>query len=202
MTALTDHFAVTHTREDKFTYVTWSQVADRLDEAGEPWSFSIMAVGADWAHGRLTIGDRHYENVGYGENAAADWKKEVLKDAVSDAFKRCAALAGVARYLYDKDAGPQRQAQQRPGAPVTRQPAAVSVPPRPHVVNTNVPDPDEDWLPPADAAGVQHPATVDDSVDCPIHGVPWAGGPGDLWHKDPDGRYCRHPDNVKRARAR
>jgi len=40
----------------------------------------------DWVHGRLTIVDkdgnqRHFENIGYAENADMDWKKEVLKDA-------------------------------------------------------------------------------------------------------------------------
>lgn len=86
-------------------YVGWSQSADRLDDVFGPggWSFQIMGIGEDWVHGRLSLGDAHYENIGYAENADMDWKKEVLKDAASDAFKRCAALAGVARYLYDKD---------------------------------------------------------------------------------------------------
>jgi hypothetical protein len=113
MTALRDPFEVTHKKDIKnklgevvaqVDYVGWSQSADRLDDVHpEDWSFSVMGIGEDWVHGRLTIGDRHFENIGYAENAEAAWKKEVLKDAVSDAFKRCAALAGVARYLYDKD---------------------------------------------------------------------------------------------------
>jgi hypothetical protein len=192
VTALRDPFDTVHKREDKFDYVTWSQVADRLDEAGEPWSFAIMGFGSDWAHGRLTIGERHFENIGYAENAEAAWKKEPLKDAASDAFKRCAALAGVARYLYDKD--------DRGGAPGGRPVAPPPRPPqRPHVVNTDVAEVDDgDWLPPADAV---RPGGTD-TTTCPIHEMPWAGSPGDLFHKDPQGRWCRHPDNVKRAKAR
>jgi hypothetical protein len=79
MTALRDPFEVTHDKGG-FTYVSWSQVADRLDEGLEPWSFAIMQLGPDWCHGRLTIGDRFYENVGYAENADAEWKKEPYKD--------------------------------------------------------------------------------------------------------------------------
>lgn len=105
--------------------ILWHQVADRLDEAEEvaSWSFAIIGHGDDWAHGRLTIVDhqgesRGYENFGYVENAEAEWKKEPLKDAASDALKRCAALAGVGRYLYDKERpqhpAPARQAPPQP----------------------------------------------------------------------------------------
>jgi hypothetical protein len=45
------------------------------------------------------------------------------------------------------------------------------------------------------------PAIVDDTI-CPLHDVPWAGKPGDLFHKDPNGKWCRHPDNVRKARSR
>lgn len=136
MTQLRDPFAVVHKKPLKnkmgqvvaeLDYVGWSQVADRLDEAGGEWSFQIVQLGEDWCWGRLTLNGRTFENVGYAENADQDWKKEALKDAVSDALKRCAALAGVARYLYDKDSTPARTA---PAAP-QRSVAPVPTPPRP-----------------------------------------------------------------------
>jgi hypothetical protein len=210
MTTLRDPFATVHKKDIKnkrnevvaqVDYVGWSQSADRLDEASEVirWSFSVITLGSDWAHGRLTIVDaegneRYYENIGYAENAEAEWKKEPLKDAVSDAFKRCAALAGVARYLYDKDAPrgtqPARNAPQRP--------PAAPVAARPHLVDTDILEPDPEWV---DDLFAQPTVRVD-LVSCPIHAVKWAGEPGDLWHKTPDGKYCRHPDNVQKARAR
>jgi hypothetical protein len=125
MTTLREPFDNVLRREGKFDYVPWSSVGDRLDEAApEGWSFAIMGIGPDWVHGRLTIGDRWFENIGYAENADADWMKEALKHAATDAFKRCAALAGVARYLYDKDstAGPSssRNGNVRGGPPPSR----------------------------------------------------------------------------------
>jgi hypothetical protein len=117
--ALRDPFDVTHQkmiRGKPLDYVSWSQVADRLDEAAPGWSFTVVQLGDDWCWGRLTLSatGQTFENIGYAENAEADWKKEVLKDAVSDALKRCAALAGIARYLYDKDSP---RPSQRPTAP-------------------------------------------------------------------------------------
>lgn len=122
--SLRDPFEVVH-EKGGFDYISWSQAADRLDDEEPGWSFAIMSMGADWAHGRLSFADgRFYENVGYAENASADWKKEPLKDAVSDAFKRCAAMAGVARYLYDKTATEAPAA--RPQAPQRPVPARTS----------------------------------------------------------------------------
>jgi hypothetical protein len=209
MTTLRDPFDTVHKKDIKnkqgllvrqVDYVGWSQSADRLDDViPDGWSFSIMGIGEDWVHGRLTIGDRHFENIGYAENADMDWKKEVLKDAASDAFKRCAALAGVARYLYEKDeprgssrpatqpvhAAPQRPAQSRPAQ------VAEIVEQYPY----QVPEEPEDLFPP-----IGNPANAVAPSHCPIHDVPWAGQAGDYWHKDPDGKYCRHPDNIKRPR--
>jgi hypothetical protein len=206
MTALRDPFDNVHKKDIKnkqgvvvaqVDYVGWSQSADRLDDVlPDGWSFSIMGIGEDWVHGRLTIGDRHFENIGYAENADMDWKKEVLKDAASDAFKRCAALAGVARYLYEKDtprssgrpapqpvhSAPQRPAQTRP-APA---------------YSDSVPEEPEDLFPP-----IGNPANAVAPSHCPIHDVPWAGQAGDYWHGPKgivDGGFCRHPDNIKRPR--
>lgn len=36
---------------------------------------------------------------------------------------------------------------------------------------------------------------------CPLHGVPFAGSPGDYWHKTPEGRYCRPEGQPKKERA-
>ncbi len=140
MTTLRDAFDHTY-EKGGFTYVSWSQVADRLDEAAPGWSFTIRQLGEDYCWGQLTIDGRTFENIGYAENVDQTWKKEPLKDAVSDALKRCAAMAGVGRYLYDKE------------APTTRQ-NGHSAPPRPQVAppaarsSTDVPeDFDFDSLP-------------------------------------------------------
>ena len=110
MTTLREPFDHTY-EKGGFTYVSWSQVADRLDEAAPGWSFAIIGIGPDWVHGRLTIAEQSFDNIGYAENVDAAWKKEPLKDAASDSLKRCAAMAGVARYLYEKDSP---QTPQRP----------------------------------------------------------------------------------------
>jgi hypothetical protein len=179
MTALRDPFEVTHDKGG-FTYVSWSQVADRLDEGTEPWSFAIMQLGPDWCHGRLTIGDRSYENVGYAENADAEWKKEPYKDAVSDAFKRCAALAGVARYLYDKDSpsGTGRVASPPPARPAAApRPTVVrDMPPTDREGNLltrkDVDDPYADLPPPWEREDFKNEDT------CPDHELAWVLKPG------------------------
>ena len=202
MTTLRDPFATIHKKDIKnkagevvaqVDYVGWSQAADRLDEAApEGWSFAIMATGPDWVHGRLTLGDRWFENIGYAENADAQWKKEVLKDATSDAFKRCAALAGVARYLYDKDS---------PSA------GRVSLPARPVATPAHSDDPYEglpnEWEAPAKEEGGL----------CPEHGAAWTLRPGGVskagkeygafWtcKERTDGEFCQEkPSKAWQAR--
>ena len=171
MSSLRDPFAIVHKKDIKnkagdvvaqVDYVGWSQVADRLDEAAPGWSFAIRQLGEDWCWGQLTIDGRTFDNIGYAENASADWKKEPLKDAVSDALKRCAALAGVARYLYDKD-GPRPPQT----APVAR--SITNRPPAPPRVSAPVEDEDDiDWR---DVETVEH--DVPDEGTCPVHHVPW-----------------------------
>ena len=160
---LKEPFAQTY-EKNGFTYVQWSQVADRLDEAAPGWSFQIIGTGEDWVHGRLTIGDQVFDNIGYAENATADWKKEVLKDAASDALKRCAAMAGVARYLYDKETH----------APTNGyQPVVITASQSKTVVRDD-PYPDDlmDTTPIAvvPAGGGQ----------CPVHHQPWTLKPGGI----------------------
>lgn len=182
MVALTDKFDTIHQKKKDtkngpiyLDYISWSQVADRLDEAtGHDWSFEIRQVGTDWVWGKLTIGERSYENIGYAENADQDWKSEVLKDAVSDALKRCAALAGVGRYLYDKDTPPGgngRAVQPR---------AAVSSPARP-----SADDPYGDAL--------EEFAPIGTAAECPIHHVAWNDkGKGKFCSRRmPDGSWCK-----------
>lgn len=178
MTALRDPFAVVHKKDIKnkngdvvaqVDYVGWSQVADRLDDAAPGWSFTIRQLGDDWCWGQLTIDGRTFENVGYAENADAAWKKEPLKDAVSDSLKRCASMAGVARYLYDKDAphtAPRPVAAQSPARPVTA----------PQRSSTAVPD-DLDWdsldsAPPRPIRPAPAPLSEGENY-CPAHNVPW-----------------------------
>ena len=171
MTELRDPFATVHKKEIKnksgqvvaqVDYVGWSQVADRLDEAAPGWSFTIRQLGDDWCWGTLAVDGRVFENIGYAENADMDWKKEPLKDAVSDALKRCAALAGVARYLYDKDSnGAHGTSSPVRTVAAAARPAAATNPygqPKPHD------DPYPDDLSDLDA-GPPSAGT------CPVHGV-------------------------------
>jgi hypothetical protein len=57
-----------------------------------------MAVGYEGGavKGKLAVGDRSIEEVGYPNRS-----DQPIKDAVSDAFKRCAVHFGVGRELYD-----------------------------------------------------------------------------------------------------
>lgn len=207
MPTLRDPFDVTHQKkvqtkqgEISLTYVSWSQVADRLDEAAPGWSFTIRQLGDDWCWGQLTLPVRvdiydtlapstttpaqTFDSIGYAENADADWKKEVLKDAVSDALKRCAAMAGVGRYLYDKDAPTRPQnGHTPPRAPVPAQPPARPVT-APQRSSTAVPDDfaDLDFAslspvkPPVlsgTVAVTDRPSLSEGENWCPVHGLAW-----------------------------
>ena len=175
--------------------------ADRLDEAtGHDWSFEIRQVGPDWVWGKLTIGERSYENIGYAENADADWKSEVLKDAVSDALKRCAALAGVGRYLYDKDTSPHPV--NGTGRAVQPPPSAVSSPARPAAVhpavNRSIEKAADDVMGGAGWRDDPYGDSLDEfpplvKAECPIHHKPWTDkGKGKFCTgKMPDGSWCK-----------
>lgn len=188
---LRDPFDNVLRRENKFDYVPWSSIADRLDEAAPGWSFAILAIGPDWVHGRLTLGTQTFENIGYAENAEADWAKEVLKHAATDSFKRCAALAGVARYLYDKDAGAGGVAR-----PAPRPTPVQAAPQRPVAVPADLPWTEDELLPYDGPTPVFEPIGKGGSFmpgdECPEHpGEKWKGTVGDLFHKKPEGGYCR-----------
>ncbi len=218
MTTLRDEFEVTHQKKVKtqggeisLTYVSWSQVADRLDEAAPGWSFTIRQLGDDWCWGQLTINGQTFENIGYAENADQAWKKEALKDAVSDALKRCAAMAGVGRYLYDKEA-PSRPQTSAPPRPPAGTPARSS---------TMVPA-DFDWeeLSPVKptVANISGTVAVTDRVLsegedwCPTHGLAWVlkpagisktGAPYDaFWAcSSKDKPYCKEKPTVQWVKA-
>lgn len=179
---LTDPFDTVHKKDIKnkqgqvvaqVDYVGWSQVADRLDAAASGWSFEVVTLSEDWCLGKLTLGERTFMNVGYAENADMDWKKEPLKDAVSDALKRCAALAGVARYLYDKDSRPAQKPAQAPTRPATPVPVPASGDEPPWPAETLVPQAMEIF-----------PDAVVDGV-CPDHNKPFKNGS--------KGWYCPTP---------
>jgi hypothetical protein len=184
----------------QFSYVDARAVMQRLDDVVTPagWEFTSSVIpGTDIVHGRLTVAGFVREDYGYPNS---DHDDEPIKAASSDALKRCAVMFGIGRHLYD-DNKPQtvRNAPQRPVRPAaaptpTAMDAAVE---RAYGVTYEVPEEPEDLFPP-----IGQPQNAVPTNECPIHRVPWAGGPGDWWHKDPDGKYCRHPDNIKRSARR
>jgi hypothetical protein len=177
----------------QFSYVDARAVMQRLDDVVTPagWEFTSSVVpGTDIVHGRLTVAGFVREDYGY-PNSEKD--EEPIKAASSDALKRCAVMFGIGRHLYqDNTASGGRSTP--PGRPPTRPTAPQNVPYRPTVVDA-VPEEPEDLFPP-----IGNPANAVAPSHCPVHDVPWAGQAGDYWHKDPDGKYCRHPDNIKRPR--
>jgi hypothetical protein len=186
-----------------FSYVDARAVMQRLDDVVTPagWEFTSSVIpGTDIVHGRLTVAGFVREDYGY-PNSEKD--EEPIKAASSDALKRCAVMFGIGRHLYqDNTASGGRSTP--PGRPPTRPQVVQNVPQRdfrdeqgrtPPPAFDDVPDEPEDLFPP-----IGNPANAVAPSHCPIHDVPWAGAPGDYWHKDPDGKYCRHPDNIKRPR--
>lgn len=176
-----------------FDYVEDETVMDRLDMVLGPgrWNISTEPISvADGIvkvvlHGMLPDGTMFsYEDFGYQTRDGG----ESLKEAVSDGIRRCGRYLGVGRYLYRKHEPIQSGGRATP--PPARPPA------RPTVVHDDVPEEPADLFPPIGGA-VEANVPTD---HCPLHDVPWLGTPGDYWHKDPDGRYCRHPDNVRKAR--
>jgi hypothetical protein len=180
-------------------YIEDETVMDRLDDAVGVGGWQLLVEPISLADGvvkvrlGLKVTDEWvwYEDFGYANNPQNDG----LKEAVTDGIRRCGRMPGVARYLYHKHASTSGTGR----APSSTRPAAAP-PPR---TSTSVPD--EPEFP--DDFGEPTPIRPkgNDNNECPIHGVTWNGEWGDLWHKDEDGKYCRHPENTRgpaRARGR
>lgn len=151
---------------------------------------------------------------------------ESVKGGHSDSMKRAAVHWGIGRDLYDLPDlwVPARETFQGSGK---YQPAvlpqwngsawttdssasgsgrAAPPPARPPARPTVVPDDPTVGLPLDDEfapiGGHSAPASIPTDM-CPIHNERWRGDPGDLYHGPRgvvEGGYCRHPDNVKKAR--
>jgi hypothetical protein len=175
------------------SYVPDETVMGRLDTVLGPgnWSVTVaptptpgvalVTLGIKWPDNDEWV---HYSDFGYPTNGD---RGEALKEAVSDGIRRTGRLVGVARYIYagEIDAAPpvQRPAPQQ----YAQRPAA---PPKPVDAPYDADDmQDVDGIPPGDESM------------CEQHGVPWAGSPGDHWHKKAEGGYCRHPHNTPRERS-
>jgi len=137
-------------------WVPARSVSERLDQVlgVTGWDFDVQALpDGKTIHGTLRIrladgssamrSDFGYETGGSGET---------LKEAASDALRRCASLFGVARYLYQGEAGPARSfAKPALAAPVHE--------------DTYV------------AAAITFAANTASS-ECPTHGKAWVLKPG------------------------
>ena len=187
------------------TYIEDETVMDRLDAGYGPgnWQLSVEPITVADGIVKVTLsvlgesGWVSYQDFGYPNREGG----ETLKEAVSDGIRRCGRFVGIARDLYRKSTyeaggarGPQGPAQTRQNAP--QKPAAAREAPRPHLVDTDVTPPEPEEL---DALFAE-PTVRADLVRCPIHDVAWIGTPGDLYHRKGEGGFCRHPDNLRKAR--
>jgi hypothetical protein len=145
------------------TWVDARTVAARLDEVlgVNGWDFAVEPVGdTSTVVGILTARfpdgtvarrqDFGYETGGSGES---------LKEAASDALRRCASLFGVARYLYGGD----RPAAGRAALPPLK---AMSLP------QTPAPSAGHDTL------VLKAAMEIFGADTCPDHGQPWTKKPG------------------------
>lgn len=152
-----------------FSYVEDEAVMDRLDEVLGlgGWQVADVTAFGDTCV-RLTLSIKHpatgewtqYADFGYATRTDS---AEPLKEAWTDAFRRCARMPGVARYIYAGEENTQGQAntQQVGGvAPLATAaspaPTAPAAPPQPAAV-------------PSDAPALIPPT-------CPAHGYPWTQG--------------------------
>lgn len=185
-------------KHHQFSYVDARAVAERLDEVLTPegWNFTCSVIpGSDVVKGVLTIGSSVREDHGYPNSERDD---EPIKAATSDALKRCAVLFGVGRHLYEDNKTPAARRTSRPVQPRQNAPQRPTAPPaaaRPHLVDTDLMEPDEGEI----DALFGEPTVRADFVRCPIHDVAWTGQPGDLYHRKGEGGFCRHPENVRKA---
>jgi hypothetical protein len=145
------------------TWVDARTVAARLDEVIgiSAWDFAVEPVGdTNTVLGILTVRfpdgtvarrqDFGYETGGSGES---------LKEASSDALRRCASLFGVARYLY----GGEKPAAGRVYAPTAKPVNQPQVAPLPIGHDTVV---------------LKAAMDMFGADNCPDHGQPWTKKPG------------------------
>jgi hypothetical protein len=141
-------------------------VAARLDEVlgVNAWDFAVEPVGdTHTVVGILTCRfpdgsvarrqDFGYETGGSGES---------LKEAASDALRRCASLFGVARYLY----GGERPAAGRVALPPLK---AMSLPQTPVPAQQG-----------HDTVVLNAAMAMFGNDNCPEHGLPWTKKPGGI----------------------
>lgn len=150
-----------------FTYIEPRDVMERLDEVLTPagWKFEVGAVNDTVAHGSLSIkvGDEWItrQDFGYPNNNDG----EALKEAQSDALRRCAMAFGVARYLYRRET-----AQQSRPRPV------------PTPIHRDAPD-EPPWPSEAVSAAQEvFAGMVVDESECPEHHK--------AWRSNSKGYYC------------
>lgn len=185
------------------SYVDARAVMQRLDDVLTPggWDFTSTVIEGEVIRGELTIAGCTRVDYGYPNS---DQDDEPLKSASSDALKRCAVMFGVGRHLYGDNT--QSGGGRVPSSPA-RQPARPTVVrDNSHESGTNTSNDPTVGLPLNDEfapIGGSAPAVIP-TDHCPIHNEAWRGNPGDLYHGPKGvvpGGYCRHPDNVKKARG-
>lgn len=179
------------------TWVDARTVAARLDEVLgiSAWDFAVEPVGeTSTVVGILTLRfpdgsvarrqDFGYETGGSGES---------LKEASSDALRRCASLFGVARYLYAGTSASTGRISASTGTPVA--------PARPAQPAPAIPEPQDTIVLKAAVALFQ-----EDS--CPEHGLPWSQKPAGIskagkayaafWtcSGKSDGQWCRNKPSI------
>lgn len=145
------------------TWVDARTVAARLDEVlgVNGWDFAVEPVGeTSTVVGILTVRfpdgtvarrqDFGYETGGSGES---------LKEAASDALRRCASLFGVARYLYAGDRGSTPRVSAPTAKPVSQ--PQVAAPSVGH-----------------DTVVLKAAMDMFGADNCPDHGQPWTKKPG------------------------
>ena len=175
------------------SYVDARAVMQRLDDVLSPsgWDFTSTVIpGTDIVRGELTIGGVVRVDYGYPNS---DQDEEPVKAASSDALKRCAVMFGIGRHLYSDNTS--SGGGRGPSSPA-RPPARSTVVPDDPTVGLPL---DDEFAP---IGGHSAPASIPTDM-CPIHNTRWSGDPGDLYHGPRGivpGGYCRHPDNVKKAR--
>jgi hypothetical protein len=163
----------------KLQWVEARLVAQRLNEVigVGAWSFEVSEVAGhdNVVKGKLSLPGAVYEDYGYETGGSG----ETLKEASSDALRRCASLTGVAAYLYAHGAESNTASSPRPFSRPAIE-AAVSTPPSLPRANESIlgcPDHHEPY--------VFREGGVSKTTGKPYDGFWTCKG------KTPDGGFCR-----------